>query len=164
MQPETSRNPPALLALIVLATLAAAAIGAYTSIDAKDFYASLTQPAWAPPAAVFGPVWTLLYTMMGSAAWLTVRRVGATAARPALLLYFAQLALNALWTWLFFRWHLGAFALAEVLLLLAAVGATALAFGRARPLAGWLLLPYLAWVAFAAALTFAMWRLNPSVL
>lgn len=152
------------LALIALATFATAAIGAYASIDAKEFYAALNQPAWAPPPTVFGPVWSVLYAMMCVAAWLTVRQLGLQAARPALRLYAAQLLLNAAWTWLFFHWHTGALALAEVLVLLAAVVATAVAFWRAKPLAGWLMLPYAGWVAFASALTLAMWRLNPGVL
>jgi translocator protein len=156
--------PIGVYAAIVAATAATAVLGAAASIDARSFYQALTQPSWAPPGSVFGPVWTVLYLMMGAAAYLAVRAVGVAAARPALALFFAQLVLNALWTWLFFRWHQGALAFAEVLLLLALVGATALAFGRLRPLAGWLLLPYLAWVAFASALTFAMWRLNPGVL
>lgn len=151
-------------ALIVAATAATAVLGAAASIDARGFYQSLVQPAWAPPGSVFGPVWTVLYLMMGAAACLAVRAVGVRAARPALVLFFAQLVLNALWTWLFFRWHQGGLAFAEVLLLLAFVAATALALGRLRALAGWLLLPYLAWVAFASALTFSVWRLNPGVL
>ena len=152
------------LALIALATFATAAIGAFASIDAKDFYAALNQPAWAPPPTVFGPVWSLLYVMMCIAAWLTVRRLGPPGAWPALRLYGAQLVLNAIWTWLFFHWHNGAVALAEVVLLLAMVALTTRSFWRARPLAGALMLPYLAWVSFASALTFAMWRLNPGVL
>ena len=152
------------LAVIALATFATAAIGAYASIDAKDFYAALNQPRWAPPPTVFGPVWSALYLAMCIAAWLVVRRLGLPAARLAMGLYAAQLVLNALWTWLFFRWHLGALALAEVLLLLALVVVTAGTFWRARALAGWLMAPYIAWVGFASALTFAMWRLNPGVL
>ena len=152
------------LAVIALATFATAAIGAYASIDAKDFYATLKQPSWAPPPAVFGPVWSALYLAMCIAAWLVVRRLGLPAARPAMWLYAVQLVLNALWTWLFFRWHFGALALAEVLVLLAMVTTTAAVFGRARAVAGWLMLPYAVWVAFASVLTFAMWRLNPGVL
>lgn len=152
------------LALLAVATFATAAIGAYASIDAKDFYGALKQPAWAPPPTVFGPVWSLLYVMMCAAAWLTVRRLGLPGAMPALRLYGAQLVLNALWTWLFFHWHNGAAAMAEVLLLLVMVLLTARAFWRARPLAGVLMLPYACWVAFASALTFSLWRLNPGVL
>jgi translocator protein len=149
---------------IVTATLLTAAIGAFASLDAKDFYGSLNQPAWAPPPTVFGPVWSVLYAMMAAAACLVVKRAGVQASMPALRLYGLQLVLNAVWTWLFFHWHIGALAFAEVLLLLAAVIATARAFWVWRPLAGALLLPYAAWVAFASALTLAMWRLNPAVL
>jgi translocator protein len=152
------------LGLLVVATVLAASIGAYGSIVAPAFYKSLNQPAWAPPASLFGPVWTVLYTMMCVAAWLVVRALGPSAARPAIALYVVQLAFNALWTWLFFRWQLGALAFVEILLLLALVALTARAFGRARPVAGWMLLPYLAWVAFASVLTFAMWQRNPGVL
>jgi translocator protein len=152
------------LALLLIATVLTAAIGAFASIDAKTFYASLNQPAWSPPPTVFGPVWTVLYLMMCAAAWLVVRQIGAVAARPAMVLYAAQLVCNALWTWLFFHWHTGALAFAEVLLLLALVALTLRSFWRVRALCGWLMLPYLAWVGFASALSFAMWRLNPGVL
>lgn len=152
------------LAWLAVATFATAAIGAYASIDAKTFYGALNQPAWAPPPSAFGPVWSLLYLMMCAAAWLTVRRLGLPGAVPALRLYGAQLLLNALWTWLFFHWHNGAAALAEVSMLLATVLLTARAFWQVRPLAGALMLPYACWVAFASALTFALWRLNPGVL
>ena len=149
---------------IVVVTFLTAAIGAFASLDAKEFYGSLNQPAWAPPPTVFGPVWSVLFTMMAVAACLVVKHAGLQASMPALRLYGLQLVLNAIWTWLFFHWHTGALALAEVLLLLAAVIATARAFWAWRPLAGALLLPYAAWVAFASALTLAMWRLNLAVL
>ena len=160
-----SRDPHwGALALLFVATALTAGIGAYASIDAKTFYASLTQPAWAPPPTVFGPVWTLLYLMMLVAAWLVVRQQGTAASRPAMTLFGAQLVLNAAWTWFFFHWHVGALAFVEVLVLLVAVALTTRAFRRVRPVSGWLMLRYLAWVGFASALTFAMWRLNPGVL
>lgn len=161
----TPRHPQwAALAWLLLATFLTAAIGAFASIDAKDFYASLNQPAWSPPPTVFGPVWTVLYLMMCGAAWLVVRQVGTAAARPAMWLYGAQLLCNALWTWLFFHWHWGAVAFTEVLLLFVLVALTLRAFWRVRALSGWLMLPYLVWVGFASALTLAMWRLNPGIL
>ena len=149
---------------LLAATALTAAIGAFASIDAKDFYQSLHQPPWAPPPTVFGPVWSVLYLMMCVAAWLVVRRIGTQASRSAMALYGAQLVCNALWTWLFFHWHSGLWAFVEVLMLLGSVALTARSFWRVRPLAGWLMLPYLAWVGFASGLTFAMWRLNPGVL
>jgi len=147
-----------------IVTFLAAALGARASISAADFYASLTLPAWAPPASVFGPVWTVLYALMALAAWLVWRQGGWRAAAPALALYLLQLALNVLWSWLFFGWKQGALAFADIALLLALIVATMVAFHRVRPAAAWLLLPYLAWVTFASALNYAVWQANPAVL
>lgn len=119
---------------------------------------------WAPPASVFGPVWTLLYAMMAIAAWLVWRERGWRGARPALMLYLVQLAVNALWSWLFFGWKLGALAFVDILVLIALVCAAIVAFARIRPTAAALLLPYLAWISFASALNFAVWRANPGLL
>jgi tryptophan-rich sensory protein len=148
----------------LLLCLAAGAVGAIASVNAKQFYALLTQPAWAPPASVFGPVWTTLYCLMGIAAWLVWRKRGFAAARVALTLFIIQLAVNGLWSWLFFAWHLGAVSFAEVLLLWMLIAATLVQFWRTSHVAGLLLAPYLAWVSFAAALNFSTWRLNPGVL
>ncbi len=143
---------------------AAAAIGGIASIQAASFYAGLVRPEWAPPAAWFGPVWTALYALMAIAAWLVWRSGGFRAARGALTLFLVQLALNALWSWLFFRWKLGALAVIEIALLWLLVVATLFAFWRVRKMAGALLLPYLLWVGFATALCYSVWRLNPEVL
>ena len=143
---------------------ATAAIGAVASVSAREFYTELVRPAWAPPGWLFGPVWTALYALMGVSAWLVWRARGLAGARPALALFIAQLAVNALWSWLFFAWRLGGPAFAEVLLLWCLIVATVIAFRRIRQLAAVLLLPYLAWVTFAAALTLAVWRLNPALL
>ena len=152
------------LAVWLVIVFATSAIGAFASINARSFYAQLTQPAWAPPGWVFGPVWSALYLMMGIAAWLVWRERGLAAARGAFVLFFVQLAANALWSWLFFAWHLGAMAFAEIIVLWCLIVATIVAFWRVRPLAGALLLPYLAWVSFASVLAFWMWRLNPVLL
>lgn len=142
----------------------ASAVGALASVQARSFYADLQQPAWAPPGWVFGPVWTVLYALMGVAAWLVWRSGGFRSNRPALLLFLVQLAVNAVWSWLFFAWRLGGLAFLDILALAALIVATLVAFWRARPLAGALLVPYLLWVAFAAALNLAIWRLNPALL
>jgi translocator protein len=141
---------------------AAAAIGAIASVDAAAFYAQLSKPSWAPPATVFGPVWSVLYALMGIAAWLVWRLPGAKAL--ALGVFCAQLAANALWSWLFFAWHRGALSAMEVLVLLALIAATIAAFWRISRLAALLLVPYLVWVSFASALTWAVWRSNPGLL
>ncbi|WP_336407730.1 TspO/MBR family protein [Gallaecimonas kandeliae] len=147
----------------LLASFAASAIGALASIEAKAFYGQLTQPGWAPPPWLFGPVWTVLYALMGVAAWL-VWRSEARSPKPALALFMVQLGLNALWSWLFFSWHQGLWSFVEVLALWLLILATLVAFWKRRPLAGALLLPYLLWVAFASALTFSLWQLNPQLL
>lgn len=141
-----------------------AVVGGLASLRADAFYSQLVRPEWAPPPTVFGPVWTILYVLMGIAAWLVWRVDGFRGARVALGLYLVQLALNALWSWLFFGWRQGALAFADIVVLLALIAATLVAFWRIRPLAGALLVPYLAWVAFASALNYAVWRLNPGVL
>ncbi|PZS75017.1 TspO/MBR family protein [Stenotrophomonas maltophilia] len=145
-------------------TFAAAALGAWASSSAAAFYASLDLPAWAPPAGVFGPVWTLLYALMAVAAWRVWRERGWRGAQPALLLYLLQLAANALWSWLFFGWKLGAVAFADILLLIALVCATVVTFARANRVAAILLLPYLAWISFACALNYSVWQANPALL
>lgn len=145
-------------------SFAAATLGAIASVDAKSFYGQLTQPAWAPPAWVFGPVWTTLYALMAVAAWLVWREGGFRAHARALTLFLVQLAANALWSWLFFAWHRGGTAFAEVLVLWLLIVATLVAFWRVRALAGALLVPYLLWVSFASALNYATWQLNPALL
>jgi tryptophan-rich sensory protein len=144
-------------------TFAASAIGAVASIDAQSFYGQLIQPSWAPPPSVFGPVWTTLYAMMAIAAWLVWRSGGISANRTAFVLFAVQLALNALWSWLFFAWGYGALAFAEVVLLWIFIAATLIAFWRVSRLACLLLVPYLLWVSFASALNYSLWQLNPQV-
>lgn len=152
-----------LLVWLALA-FAAAAIGAVATVDAGSFYSQLVRPTWAPPGWAFGPVWTVLYLLMAIAAWLVWREQGAGDRRLALTLFMVQLGANALWSWLFFAWRNGALAFAEVLVLLALIAATVAAFWRVRRLAGVLLLPYLAWVCLATALTWAVWQGNPQLL
>jgi benzodiazapine receptor len=145
-------------------TFATAAVGAAASIQAKSFYAGLVRPDWAPPAWLFGPVWTGLYLLMGIAAWLVWRERGFLAAALPLGLFLTQLVANGLWSWLFFVWKRGALAFAEVLLLWLLIAGMVVAFRRVSPLAAGLLLPYLAWVTFASALTYSVWQRNPQVL
>jgi tryptophan-rich sensory protein len=145
------------LLLWLAAAFVPAAIGA--AFPAPDYYADLRKPAWAPPPWLFGPVWTALYALIGVAAWLVDRRGGA-GSRRALGLWGGQLALNAAWTPIFFGLRAPGPALVEILVLWVAVAATTIAFLARRTAAGALLLPYLAWVTFATALNFEIWRLN----
>lgn len=148
----------------LLAGFVTAGIGSIASIEAPAFYAQLVQPSWAPPAWLFGPVWSVLFALMSVSAWLVWRQHGFRGANAALQFYVAQLVANALWSWLFFGWHLGGVALAEVLVLWALIAATIFTFWRLHRLAAVMLVPYLAWVSFAAVLNYTLWRLNPSVL
>lgn len=164
MPPLTKKQQTAGFMAWLAATLVASAIGSAATLRAAPFYVDLVRPDWAPPSSVFGPVWTTLYILMAIAAWLVWRVGGFHAAKTALTLFLVQLSFNALWSWLFFGWRLGAVAFVEVLLLWILIAATLIAFWRIRPLAGALLLPYLAWVSFASALNYSLWRLNPQVL
>ncbi len=157
-------NPWVALLLWLVLCAAAGAIGAIASANAEEFYTALEQPGWAPPSNVFGPVWTVLYALMGISAWLVWRERGWARARGALGLFVVQLMVNALWSWLFFAWHRGGLAFADIVLLLALIVATLIAFARVRKLAAWLLVPYLGWVSFAAALNWSVWQRNPPLL
>ncbi len=152
------------LAVWLVIVFIAAAIGGAASVQAGPFYMQLVRPDWAPPPSIFGPVWTVLYASMGIAAWLVWRVGGFLRAKAALSLFLAQLALNSLWSWLFFGWHYGALAFTDIMVLWALIIATVIAFWRVRPLAGALLVPYLMWVSFACALNFSVWQLNPQAL
>jgi tryptophan-rich sensory protein len=155
---------PLRFTISLVVTVAAAALGAFASRDAATFYAALTLPAWAPPAKLFGPVWTVLYLMMAVAfvrAWDAAPQ-GRRAAPIGL--YLVQLAANALWSWLFFACHRGAAALADIVVLWLLIVATIVVFRRHDRWAAWLLVPYLAWVTFATALNYAVWQANPTLL
>jgi translocator protein len=125
-----------------------------------QWYAELRTPPWSPPAWVFGPVWTALYSMMAVAAWLVWRANGFGGTRLALSVFLVQLGLNAAWSGLFFGLQRPGLAFAEIVVLWWAILATLVLFWKHNRVAGWLLVPYLAWVTFAAALNYSIWRLN----
>ena len=139
------------------AVFVAAAIGGLGVAGTSTEYNGLRQPSWAPPSAVFGPVWTVLYVMIALAGWLAWQRVGFM---PPLWLYAAQLVLNAIWTPLFFGAGQYGLAFADIAVLWLLIGATVVSFWRVRRLAAVLLLPYWAWVTYASALNLSIWQLN----
>jgi benzodiazapine receptor len=155
-----------ILALIgwIAMCFAAAAIGAVASANAPEFYRELSLPSFAPPASVFGPVWSVLYLLMAIAAWLVWRERGFAGAKVELGIFLAQLAVNALWSWLFFAWNSGLWSFVDITLLWVLITATIVLFWRVKPLAGVLLLPYFAWVSFAAVLNYTIWKANPTLL
>ena len=157
IQAGKTRQTSALIGWLAL-TFSAAATGMFVSTG--GWYAELAKPSWNPPSWVFGPVWTLLYAMMAVAAWLVWQRGGWRAQQGPMTLYLVQWALNALWTPLFFGLHRPGLAFAEIVALTLVVLATLGAFWRVKLTAGLFLVPYAAWVGFAAALNSAIWRLN----
>jgi translocator protein len=124
------------------------------------WYASLAKPSWTPPNAIFGPVWSVLYLLMGVAAWLVWRRAGFSGAGIALALFVGQLALNALWSYLFFGLHRLDIAFFDIVVLWVAILVVMVMFWREDWVPGALMLPYLVWVGIASFLNFALWRLN----
>jgi benzodiazapine receptor len=138
--------------------LATAGTGFFVSVD--GWYAGLNKPVWNPPSWLFGPVWTVLYLMMGTAAWLVWRQGGWKFRRWSLGLFLVQLFLNAIWTPVFFAMHQIGLALLDITLLWLVLIATLIAFSRVSRLAWLLLVPYLVWVSFAAFLNFTLWQMN----
>lgn len=125
------------------------------------WFAALTKPALMPPGWLFGAAWTLLYILMGLAFAMVLHARGARLRTPAIALFLIQFVMNLLWSPIFFRAHQVGSALALILALLVAAALTTLLFWRVRKAAGLLLLPYLAWLAFATYLNYEVGRLNP---
>ena len=149
------------LAGFVAGCLAIAGLGgAVTSLSVGGWYQGLTKPPFNPPDQVFAPVWTALYLMMAVAAWRVWRHRESRGRGRGLVLFALQLALNLLWSCLFFGLMAVGAALVEIVVLWVAIVATAAAFGHIDRAAGWLMVPYAAWVLFAAVLNAAIWWLN----
>jgi translocator protein len=157
-----------LLAFVILVALASVIASSVTLPQIGGWYADLEKPWFNPPNWLFGPVWTVLYGMIAVAGWLVWRERGLEGARGALVLFGLQLGLNVLWSLIFFGLQQPGFfglqqpglAFMEIIALWIAVCATMIAFWRIRPLAGWLFVPYLLWVSYAAVLNGAVWLLN----
>jgi len=164
---RTTKQWPALVGFLAL-SYSAAGIGSFFTFRAlrSGWYRGLRRPGWTPPDRVFGPVWTILYTQMAISAWL-VRRAAAhgnanqaRAGRVALVAWCAQLALNVGWPAAFFGSRSPALGVAVIAALWLAIVATVGLSARVQKGAAALLLPYLGWTTFAAALNVAIWRRN----
>lgn len=151
-----------LLVICIAIPLIIGVIGsAFTLPEITGWYAGLQKPVFNPPAWVFGPVWTLLYILMGVSLWFVIKDgIRDQPVQQAVLLFAVQLTANLAWSILFFGMHLIFVSFIEILILFALIAATAIAFWRINPVAGWLLVPYLCWTAFASILTGAVWLLN----
>jgi tryptophan-rich sensory protein len=151
-----------MLALFLGICLGVGAVGGFfTSSSVKTWFPTLCKPSWNPPSWLFAPVWTTLYIMMAIAGWAVWRDGRFMSVAGGL--YVLQLILNFAWSWLFFGLKRPDLALIEVIMLWASILATLTAFWQINPLAGWLFVPYLAWVTFASFLNHAIWKLNPKV-
>jgi tryptophan-rich sensory protein len=149
------------LAAFVAVCFGAAALGALvTARSVTTWYPTLNKPAFNPPDWVFGPAWTLLYLMIALAGWRVWRAGRPAGARPKMTWYSVQLILNVAWSCIFFGARSIGLALVEIVLLLTVIVINVVVFWRVDRLAGWLLVPYAAWVSFASVLNFALWRLN----
>lgn len=147
----------------IVATVALGSLSGFMSNSgySNDWFVALQKPSFMPPGWMFGVVWTTLYTLMGLAlalVWVTPDSVQRTS---AISLFFVQLAVNFAWSPIFFGARLIEIGLVTIAVMFVLVGLTAWRFGRIRPLAGWLLVPYLAWLCLATALNFEIGRLNP---
>jgi tryptophan-rich sensory protein len=151
---------PALGGFLVASFSAAAIGGAATATSVGTWYRELHKPAWNPPDWIFGPVWTLLYILMAVAAWRVWRLNGPEEARRTLGLYIGQLALNAIWSVLFFGLRHPGWAFAEVIVFWSILVMLLVRFWRADRLAAVLWSPYVAWVSFASVLNGTVWWLN----
>ncbi len=145
----------------VAACFVAASMGAI--FRPGSWYEHLAKPSWRPPNWLFAPVWTVLYLAIAVSGWMIWRKAGLAGAALPLSIYLLQLMLNLAWTPIFFGLHRPGAAFAEIVLLWVSIAATIVLFYPLDALSALLLVPYLAWVSFAATLNFAIWRLNPEI-
>jgi len=155
-----SRDWIALLIFLGICFAVAGSGSVFTASSVKTWYPSLLKPAGTPPPWVFGPVWSLLYLLMATAAWLVWRQRIHEDVWLALALFLAQLILNGLWSVIFFGLRRPGAALLEIIVLLAAITMTTARFAELSRVAFWLMTPYAVWVLYASYLNFGIWRLN----
>ena len=154
------RSVAALVLFLVLCFGAGWVGSQFTMPSIPGWYAELNKPTWNPPNWVFAPVWNLLFLLMAISVWLVWRKADGAALAWAMVFFIVQLALNVTWSALFFGLQNPAAAFVEILILWCAILATTITFWRVRPVAGWLMLPYLGWVGYASFLNFSIWRMN----
>lgn len=153
-------NITALFISILIAQAAGGVGSIFTANSVKVWYLTLIKPSFNPPSWVFGPVWTLLFVLMGTAAYLIWQKRGTAGVNLALAVYGTQLVLNALWSYLFFGLHNPVLALVEIVFLWILILACVILFYPISKTASYLMIPYILWVSFAGVLNFFIWRLN----
>lgn len=158
---ETRRYQWLALAGYLTACFLVSGISGYATAQAiPTWYASLSKPSFNPPNQIFAPVWTVLYALMGIAAWLVWRMPDSADRTRALVLFWLQLLLNFAWSWIFFHQHLIFAAALEIVILWFAILFMTMAYWRVYPPAGWMMVPYLCWVSFASILNWGIWHAN----
>ena len=153
-----TKNIKLIISLIIPLSVGGVA-GFFTSSAIKGWYSQIIKPFFNPPNWIFGPMWTLLYILMGFACYL-IWKSDTETKTTALRIYAIQLFFNFLWSFLFFYFHNPGLALVDIILMVISISFTIIYFNKISKLGAWLLVPYLLWVMFATALNFEIWRLN----
>ena len=154
------KNLIALIACIAIPVLTGALAGFATSSNRDPWYANLDKPWFNPPGWIFGPVWTLLYILMGISLFMIWKQPGSKERSTGLRLFALQLVLNFAWSFIFFYFHNPGLALLEILVLWLVILLMIRSFYRLNHLATYLQIPYQAWVSFATVLNASIWYLN----
>lgn len=149
-----------LITAVTLTVVLGAVGGLVTAAEIPTWYAGLTKPSFNPPNWLFGPVWTLLYILMGISCFLVWKHPASPGRNGALTIFIIQFALNFCWSFIFFGMHETGWALAEMMVLWVTILLTIFSFAKYSKTAAWLLVPYISWVSFAMLLNGAIWRLN----
>lgn len=150
-----------LIISILIPLIVGSVAGFFTTTGVNGWYATAVKPSFNPPNWIFAPVWTTLYILMGLALFLVWKRgADIKIKQTALVLFAIQLALNFLWSFIFFSLQQTGWALAEIIIMWGAILLTIVWFGKISSAAAWLLVPYICWVSFAMVLNYSIWKLN----
>ena len=149
----------------IIAIITPVAVGAvsgfFTATEIPVWYQNISKPGWNPPSWIFGPVWTILYVMMGIALFLVWKsEADPIIKKTAITLFISQLILNFFWSFIFFNQHQIGWALVEIIGMWIFILLTIFAFAQVNKTAAWLLVPYISWVSFATILNYTIWKLN----
>ncbi len=149
------------LIVSIVLILGIGSLGAvFTTSEIPTWYAGLQKPSFNPPNYLFGPVWSVLYLLMGISFYLIWEQPAASIKSTAITLFIIQFALNFCWSIIFFKYHQLGWALVEIIAMWLFILLTIVWFAKLNKTAAWLLVPYISWVSFATLLNFALWRLN----
>lgn len=149
------------LSAALLFTVGFGSLGAvFTVAEIGTWYATLNKPSFNPPNYLFGPVWTILYILMGISFYLVWKKPTSPVRTAGVLFFLVQFILNFCWSIIFFKLHKMGLAFAEIMVMWIFILFTINEFRKLNKIAAWLLVPYILWVSFAAVLNFSLWKLN----